>query len=244
MKNPITTVLFDLGGTLVTMSSAYHGEYWTRAVTRTISLLKENGYNISPQDFEREYLRINNAYLEFEHKTYIDVERRYQLSAVLNQLGIPTQPNDKIIRETLHTIFQEVLDESQLCPGAVETIKQLRQKYKVGLVTNNSSSDHVWWTLRKFRMKPLFQIIIISAEIGLRKPHLGIFTLALKQMHSKPSQTVYIGDSETADIIGAKNAGMKTILIKRDPQPELHTTPDGIVEELPQIPYIIDQWTK
>ena len=242
MRGPISTLLFDLGGTLVTMSSAYRGDYWKRAVIRTILLLKGNGYNITPEDFEKEFMEIRNAYVEFERKTCIDVEVRYQLSAALNRLGVPAQPGDKIITETLHTIFQEVLEESRLYPDAIPTIKQLRQKYKVGLVTNNSSSDQVWWIIKKFKMKSLFQIILISADIGLRKPHLGIFTLALKQIHSKPSQTVYIGDSEFADIIGAKNAGMKTILIKRDLQPELRSTPDAIAEELQQIPLIIDQW--
>lgn len=244
MSVSISAVLFDLGGTLVTMSSTYSEDHWRRAAKRSAQHLQIKGYNITPEQFTKEYLGIRAAYSQFTQITRIDVDTRIQLAAALNNLGIPARPQSRIIRQLLHKIYEEEVEESQLYPYAIETIRLLKQNYKVGLVTNNSSSDQVWLTLDKFEMRPLFDTIQISADIGLRKPHTGIFTQALRKLGTHPTESVYIGDSEIPDILGPQRLGMKTILIKRNPEPVLRSNPDAIIEELSQIPTIIDQWTR
>lgn len=57
-----------------------------------------------------------------------------------------------------------------------------------------------------------FSSIIVSDVAGLRKPQVEIFNLACQQLDVLPEQCVFVGDNEIADIQGAKNAGMKTIL--------------------------------
>jgi len=244
MEGSISTILFDLGGTLISMGSVIREGYWERAILRAAQHLQESGYDLSPEDLDREYSDITEAYREFTLKTLIDVDRRLQLSSALNRLGLPTHPRDKIITRLLREIYKEVLEETSLYPDAIETVKLLRERFKLGLVTNNSSSDHVYWTLDKLRMRHLFNTITISAEVGLRKPCQGIFSSALKRIRSLPSETVFIGDSEPSDILGAKTVGMRTILIDRKPELQLHSTPDAVIDELRQIPIIIEEWAQ
>jgi HAD superfamily hydrolase (TIGR01662 family) len=240
----ITAVLFDLGGTLVTMSSTYSEDHWRRAAKRAAYHLQTRGYNITPEQFSKEFLGIRAAYSQFTQVTRVDVDTRVQLAAALNNLGIPARPQSRIIRHILEKIYEEEVEESELYPNALETIRYLKQNYKLGLVTNNSSSDQVWLTLDKFEMRPLFETIQISANLGLRKPHTGIFTQALRKLGAHPTESVYIGDSEIPDVLGPQRIGMKTILIKRHSEPVLRSNPDAIIEDLTQIPTILDEWNR
>jgi putative hydrolase of the HAD superfamily len=44
------------------------------------------------------------------------------------------------------------------------------------------------------------------------KPHERIFQLTLEKLGARPDETVHVGDSEPADITGAKLAGLRTVL--------------------------------
>ena len=57
--------------------------------------------------------------------------------------------------------------------------------------------------------------IVISAEVGIKKPDPRIFDSALEQTRMKPEEVIYVGDTED-DIIAAHAAGLVPILIQRD----------------------------
>lgn len=67
-----------------------------------------------------------------------------------------------------------------------------------------------------FNIKPYFDHIITSEEVGAEKPNKLIFLAALQKTKSKPEETIYVGDSLVSDYYGAKNAGLLPILIDRD----------------------------
>jgi len=57
---------------------------------------------------------------------------------------------------------------------------------------------------------PYFDKIILSEDAGINKPHPDMFTYALKNTNSKRNQTIMIGDSWDADIVGAHNSRYRT----------------------------------
>ena len=95
-------------------------------------------------------------------------------------------------------------------------------------------------------MKRFFDVIVISAEVNKRKPSPEIFQKALKSLNVAPSEAVFVGDTLSMDIEGAKNVGMKAILILRrtsatDTAKPASTTvkPDAIVKSLKELPKMI-----
>jgi len=57
---------------------------------------------------------------------------------------------------------------------------------------------------------------VISYAVEYEKPHPKIFEEALRRAGTKPAETIHVGDSYEADVVGARNAGITPILIDRE----------------------------
>ncbi len=95
-----------------------------------------------------------------------------------------------------------------------QLLKKLRAKYKLGLVSNFAYAPGFWRILRRFKLTGFFDAIVVSGELGLRKPHEKIFQEALDKLDANPEDAVFVGDSLKADVNGAKKLGLKTILVE------------------------------
>lgn len=99
----------------------------------------------------------------------------------------------------------------------VETIRSLRNKFHLGLISNSWSGLRAFLTREK--IIDLFDTVIISAEVGVIKPEAQIFNIALKQAKVRASEAVLV-DDVMANIEGCEKVGMKGVLF-RDPQEAL-----------------------
>ncbi len=104
-------------------------------------------------------------------------------------------------------------NDEQLYDDAAECLKILSQKYKIGIIANQSpgTSDR----LENFGILRYINLVIASAEEGVAKPDRRIFETALKRSNCCPSEAVMIGDRIDNDIVPAKLLGMRTIWIKQ-----------------------------
>ncbi len=108
-------------------------------------------------------------------------------------------------------IVQQVIDEQAYIDALLlEKIEQLRQHYKIGLLSNYSSMmrekiEEEW------KIDHLFDAIIISCEVGMIKPEKAVFDLILKQLNAEPGEAVLI-DDRIKNITGARSAGLHAIL--------------------------------
>jgi epoxide hydrolase-like predicted phosphatase len=93
----------------------------------------------------------------------------------------------------------------------VEYIRSLRDKYKVGLISN------AWSDLRDFivreKFDDVFDKMIISAEVGAVKPEPKIFQIALEHFGVKPREAVFVDDFYI-NIEGCEKVGIKGIHFK------------------------------
>ena len=86
----------------------------------------------------------------------------------------------------------------------------------VGLVSNTFIPGQVLDRhLELENLLDLLPIRIYSSDVGYRKPRPEIFKLALQRCGLEAGQTLFVGDSPSADVRGAKRAGMISVL--RDP---------------------------
>jgi putative hydrolase of the HAD superfamily len=65
-------------------------------------------------------------------------------------------------------------------------------------------------------LTPFFETVVISAEVGWRKPSPEIFRVALSRMGLAPSAVVHVGDSVGDDVEGAAAAGIRGVLLDRE----------------------------
>jgi len=97
-----------------------------------------------------------------------------------------------------------------LLEGANGLLNKIKGKFKLVLLTNGLTKVQ----RRRFaltNMKEYFDAIIISEEVGFKKPQVEIFDLALKKIgHSNKSDVLMIGDNLSSDILGGKNYNIDT----------------------------------
>ena len=93
-----------------------------------------------------------------------------------------------------------------------EVLLQLRQDYPMVLVSNFYGNIAV--VLREFGLDGIFQEIVESAVVGVRKPDPRIFSLGVEALGLKAEEVVVVGDSMDKDIIPASKAGCQTVWFK------------------------------
>lgn len=103
-------------------------------------------------------------------------------------------------------------DEILYC-DAKECLRELSNKYKIGIIANQSFGTEN--RLEKFGILQYIDLIIASAEEGVAKPDKRIFEIALERANCISEQAVMIGDRIDNDIVPAKEIGMSTIWIKQ-----------------------------
>jgi len=103
---------------------------------------------------------------------------------------------------------------SKLFPDTMETLNYLKDKYKLGIITNGfSKTQHMKITSN--HLETYFDTIIVSDDYGTQKPEKKIFEIALEKMSVKPHEAVYVGDIYSKDVFGATKAGLIPIWINR-----------------------------
>ena len=118
-----------------------------------------------------------------------------------------------------HPPLQELYDSFNLefgkyivlLPGAVETLQTLKRRgYILGAVTNGVSSlQNI--KLDTAGIRDLFDVVVVSGDIGIYKPDRRIFDEACRRAGVKNEEALFVGDHPVNDIDGALGAGMPAI---------------------------------
>ena len=215
----ITTLLFDLDNTLIDRQlaaralmhqivSADFNETKSNEEIETIvdRLMEWDEEGATPKDI------VFSQYLSIyphENKTWEDYNRMWW-----NHLGEYTTPY----------------------PKAIEVLKVLKKKYKLGMITNGvAMTQRV--KIAKLGCEPYMDLILVSGEEGIHKPDSRIFQRALDLLHVSAQETAFIGDSLQFDMEGSIAVGMTPVWIYPDPRKttELPVTRIYKIEDLLEI---------
>jgi len=104
----------------------------------------------------------------------------------------------------------------------IERIRRLRvEGFRTGLVTNNVKEASSQWR-ELVPVHELFEVIVDSSEVGMRKPNPAIFLHALELLGGvAPERSVFLDDA-AGNVTGARAAGLHAILVDAaDPKPAL-----------------------
>jgi HAD superfamily hydrolase (TIGR01549 family) len=223
----IKAITFDLDGTLA--HGALDSEKYEKAL---INYLKKIGYS-----GERDTLnKAQQAMLEKMRKSQArNIELRFDLlySNLLFDLGLDITQERLEHIEGLYNRFFKI----EVLPGVKEMLAELSGKYKLAIVAN-AITNVSQLALQKLDLAKYFDCIVLSRDLGVRKPDLEIFVYALRSMWVKGSETLHVGDSLEDDVQGGKNAGMKTAWIKGDEEvTNIH--PDFVISKITELPSLL-----
>ena len=119
------------------------------------------------------------------------------------------------------TPMQSLLSTLAVHDDVVEHIRALRADgYRTALVTNNVREGSATWRAM-LPLDDLFDIVVDSSSVGMRKPDPAIFVHTLDLLGGvAPERAVFLDDVE-GNLVGARLAGLRTILVDDPPAPAL-----------------------
>ena len=145
--------------------------------------------------------------------------------------------------DRLTTTYRGAYQSNWAChSGAPELLTELkRRRARIAIVTNNIVSEQIT-KMKRLGLEPLVDALVVSEAVGHSKPAREIFDAALREIGAGPEDAVMLGDSWSADIAGARGAGLRAVWFnpRRVPRPagmpevtEIHALePAGVVADI------------
>ncbi len=200
----IRAVLLDLDDTLLDNRSGVAGA-WDH-----ISAMLAADHPFSVEDARTEIDRVTDWFWDDpeRHRTgRLDLlaARRVILGRVLDTLGVE---DPALVERAAWEYGEHRFANLRLEDEALDVLSEVRRRVgRVGLVTNGAS-DAQRRKLERFSLERHFDHVQIEGELGVGKPESEAYAHALRCVEARPDETLMVGDSFEADVLGALGAGL------------------------------------
>jgi len=162
----------------------------------------------------------------------IDASRDARSSIFLGELGLPPDRGHEVTARYVAAYRRTAAP----VPGAAKVVAACRRRFRVGVVSN-AFPDVQYHKLEAIGLRHAFECILLSEEVGIRKPEAGIFLRACQMLQVEPERALYVGDSFRHDVVGAHRAGLVTCWYnpRHDRPPEGDIAPDLEIRSLGEL---------
>lgn len=235
----IKGLIFDINGTLTDI----HTDEWHEDVYRVLSnLLSYQGILLEPKAVRDLYFQLmkeqraasTERYFEFGA---IEIFRKIvTLHASELTQGLPAEKLAQLPLFLAETHRAASRFRLQLYPGVANTIRQLHENYHLAIISDGQSAYAIP-ELNAVGLSGYFEPIVISGQLGYRKPDERLFSAVLAAMQLESSQVLFIGNDMHRDIYGAQRAGIKTVFFKSNQgtQEREGVKPDYVIYNFPEL---------
>jgi len=121
-----------------------------------------------------------------------------------------TDDDIRLFLTASHDVFASYYSLAATTHALLEALR--RRGLKLALVSNTASPE---WLLRpvleRQGLVERLDVVVLSSELGKRKPHPAMFEQALAEVGAVPAEALFVGDRLDADILGASRVGIKTV---------------------------------
>ncbi|HZM75558.1 MAG TPA: HAD family hydrolase [Candidatus Limnocylindrales bacterium] len=203
-----THLLFDFFGTLVDHSSQRRDPGYPR----TRAALDRLGLAMTGEELAASW---EETWFPFEERSQVD-HREFSMidvGTVFLRSLLGREPDPAVTRELMDVYIGEWDSGVTYLDGLGDWLSELSHDYRLAIVSNVHEAHLVPSHLEKMGLKNRFDAVILSVEVGWRKPHPEIYATALKTLGAQADQAVFVGDTHAADFLGPERAGIKSFLI-------------------------------
>jgi putative hydrolase of the HAD superfamily len=204
---PIRAIGFDLFDTLITVQGLGHQE----ALGRLLQALQAQGLAVATDTFVPVYRETAREFVTATRQDGRETHNRFWISAALYRVGQAVAPDDARITAAVEAYFSAFLDYARLLPGTPEMLAALKRTYRLGVLSNFTHGPAAKGILERLGLLSFFDVVLISGELGYRKPHPQVFQALWQQFDVPKDQVAFVGDDLEADITGAQAAGLQPI---------------------------------
>jgi putative hydrolase of the HAD superfamily len=240
MIRPVQVAFFDLGNTLM-----YDRESWETFYRRADEALWKSlhslGIRSAPAEIYGAHETLFHYYYDLRQAELDEPGIQNVFRGLLEKHGlrVPEEGLRAAVR-SMYAVTQANWHPEQ---DAVQMLQSLKERgLRLGIISNGADDENTQTLIDREKLRPHFDFIISSAAHGKRKPHPAIFRSALDHFQVPAEQTVMIGDTYDADILGAHGVGMQSVWFTgrvRERVVPGEIQPDAIVSRLGEIPALL-----
>ena len=226
----IRTIFVDLDDTIWDFTA--NSKVALKAVYERYQLDNQCSYDV----FIKEYLLINEQLWSLYHHGKIEKDflKRERFRASFERCGIICESPERFDYDYLETI----VTLKKVVAGAPKLLQHLKKRGSVNVLSNGFANLQ-FRKLQSAGLDRYIDLMVLSDDIGVTKPDKRLFDYALEKTKANAETTLMIGDNYDADILGAYNAGWKTIFFNRRGESIGNNVADLVVQSLEEIiPYL------
>ena len=181
-------------------------------------IFRKNSININLNIFLKHYKPINKYYWKLyrEERVTKDELRYARFKEAFD--AIEYSITDEMIHNLSEDYINELPNHNELFTDTKSVLNFLKEKYRLHIITNGFNEIQ-YRKIINSGIKSYFDQIITSDSVNVKKPNPLIFNHALKIAGASVDESVMIGDSYEADILGALNVGMQAIYCNFENEP-------------------------
>jgi putative hydrolase of the HAD superfamily len=247
----IRGIVFDLFDTLVDQDASrlafveHEGRQLSPSTVRLHAHLTRSGsHGISLGDFAREQHEVDRELRAETLDRDLELPTLRRFEALAERLGLAEHDG---LAQAWTRIHMEVLRGALVIPTHHEAVlASLALEYRLALCSNFSHGETARAILAESGLDRHLSSIVVSEEVGFRKPRSEIFACVAESLGIAPREVLHVGDDLRADVGGAARAGMRTVWLTRrirDPEAVLAAhdgpRPDFALEDLLDLPVLV-----
>jgi putative hydrolase of the HAD superfamily len=210
MNSTIKGVFFDYGGVVEELSPVDKTVH--KGVDILGEILQKKGISITPDELGPKLQNGMERYQEWYSTHDFRELSNKEMWTTFFLRDLCKEPRQQALieemSEELSSIYEYYLYRRRPTQDIGMVLKTLFYSgYTLALISNTMSRTLIPERLKKFRIEKLFSNVVLSVNMGVRKPRKEIFEAALKSTRLDASSCVYVGDTVSRDVEGAKTTG-------------------------------------
>jgi FMN phosphatase YigB (HAD superfamily) len=165
-----------------------------------------------------------------------------RFALMFRRLGLePEAIPEPLVRALLETHRRELSKAAEFPAHHGPLLRGLAHRYALAVVSNFDYTPTARGILTQAGVADLFRAIVVSDEVGWRKPKAVIFDETLRRLQIGPEQALFVGDRADIDVIGAQAAGIRVAWLNRkaEPLPPGMRPPEYEIRDLAELELIL-----
>ncbi len=244
----VRAVLFDLFDTVVDLHmeglpSFQVGERTLRGTQPSLHIVLSQHSDIGFETFVRELAASDAEARQPYYERGLEYPTLLRFGRFLERIGVPDEGLAQALTEA-H--MDGIVSHTRYLPHHVEVLRTLHASARVGICSNFSHARTGVRVLEESGLLPHVDEVVISEEVGVRKPRAEIFHALLERLDVAPENALHVGDSLEADVRGAADVGAIPVWITRrvrDPEAALARhdgpRPAHVIEDLTELQALV-----
>ena len=230
----IRGLIFDYGGTLDTS-----GRHWARVMEQAY---RDEDIPANEESFRQAYIHAERTLgrtplikPDFSFRQTLALKLQLQMEELRRiEAWLPDDEElERKHRAVLDRLYKKVKETTTQSRRILERLGQDRP-----LVLVSNFYGNLTRVLSEMGLDHLFESVVESAVVGVRKPDPRIFSLGVEALGFKADEVLVVGDSFEKDILPAREVGCRTVWFKGEGWTEEtvdSTLPNVIIDRLDQL---------